>query len=113
MRKTRGGRQAEGEAHHGGWLANLHWGRRAQAELASRATTLCAPTATFGKLPLTWNAPPSSENSYVPMPPVAVTVMLPTPPTQLASAAIGLATGKALIVTLAVVVLLQPPALKE
>ena len=49
----------------------------------------------------------------MPLPPVAVTLMLPAPPKQLASAAIGLATGKELIVTLAVVVLLQPPALKE
>ena len=30
--------------------------------LISRATTLCAPTVTFGKLPLAWKAPPSSEN---------------------------------------------------
>ena len=30
--------------------------------LISRATTLCAPTATFRKLPLAWKTPPSSEN---------------------------------------------------
>src|SRR5688500_19184230 len=69
--------------------------------LISRATTLCAPTDTFGKLPLAWKVPPSSEDSYAPVPPVAVTVMLPVPPKQLASVPTGLAAtaAGALIVT--------------
>src|SRR5688500_20301837 len=57
--------------------------------LISRATTLCAPTDTFGKLPLAWKAPPYSEDSYAAVQPVAVTVMLPVRPNQLASVRTG------------------------
>src|SRR5439155_8978754 len=57
----------------------------------SRATTLCGPTATLAKLPLTWKAAPSSENRQLPLSHVAVALKLRRPPMRPASVPRGLA----------------------